>query len=376
MKRKPKKAEDNKTIKQLKSEFSKLKEDYKDVLKAIKDETFARNKAEEEARVLKATLEAQNDLKSPLIDIDKTDNEKMDTEDVFEALKPKIKTFDCNMCSEKYKAESDFEIHKKSQHKEQQKSCNNCTLVFRTSEELQIHGLTHKIGSFNCNKCEIPFRSEMELTTHLKMHRIDEPYKCEFCEDTFDTKKSLTDHALEHVSNKSINCNKSSKMSGPVAQSTEHDERSRMTEINCNKCEKAYTSMSNLRRHDWRSHRAVKCNICDETIENRHEIGNHRRSKHQLYKKSICRYYPECLDGDECLFAHEQPKGFKNGGPICPNGQTCSDQSCRYSEAYHRSAKDILCKFQAQCNRKFCPFQHSVARLAFLADASLLKNQK
>merc|ERR1712179_401165 len=105
--------------------------------------------------------------------------------------------------------------------------------------------------------------------------------------------------------------------------------------------------------------RVVNCNICDELIESREEIANHRKTKHQLFKKSICRFYPQCLDGDECLFSHELIQGSKNGAFLCPNGQTCSDQSCKFTEANHKNANEILCKFQAQCNRKFCPFQHT-----------------
>ena len=82
--------------------------------------------------------------------------------------------------------------------------------------------------------------------------------------------------------------------------------------------------MSNLRRHDWRSHRDVKCAICDDRIESRQEIGNHRQSKHQIFKKTFCRFYPECLDGDECLFSHEQENKSLNGSQLCPRGPTCS----------------------------------------------------
>ena len=69
----------------------------------------------------------------------------------------------------------------------------------------------------------------------------------------------------------------------------------------CNKCEREYTEMGKLRRHDWRSHREVSCNICGEWIENRQNIGNHRQEKHQIFRKSLCRFFPNCVDEDECF---------------------------------------------------------------------------
>ena len=76
--------------------------------------------------------------------------------------------------------------------------------------------------------------------------------------------------------------------------------------MKCNKCEKEYNDMSKLRRHDWRDHREVPCNICGDLIENRQNIGNHRKTKHNIFKKVLCRFFPDCLDGNECFFAHDK----------------------------------------------------------------------
>ena len=134
--------------------------------------------------------------------------------------------------------------------------------------------------------------------------------------------------------------------------------------------------MKELRRHDWRSHRAVNCNICDEKIESRQDKGDHRKIRHQLSKRIVCRFYPQCLDGVECFFEHDLLNRPLNRAPLCPRGQSCSDQSCEYSEGSHKNPNHILCKFQAQCNRKLCHFQHSVPRTAFLAEASSMRNQR
>ena len=369
------KVNDDRAINLLKIEVSKLKEDYKDCVKAIKDETFARNKAEEEVKVLKATLKALDDLKQPEIDIDQVDSEKMETGEESEALEPDLTTANCKTCNEKYKNVCDLKIHMRDSHEQQQKSCSLCKLVFKNAGELEIHMATHTTESLGCNICQIKFNNESDRINHLKIHVEDGPYTCDLCENLFKDQKSLSDHAQEHVSNNSTDGKKSRNMPGLIAQVKEHEEKHEQKKFICCKCEKVYSSMSQLRRHDWRSHRAVNCNICDDRIESREQIGDHRKSKHQLFKKTICRFYPQCLDGEECLFAHEQIKSVKNGTFLCPMGRTCSDQSCKFSEANHKNENEILCKFQAQCNRKFCPFQHSVARIGFLENVSPIKNQ-
>ena len=357
------KEKDDKAINHLKIEISKVKEEYKECLKAIKDETFARNKAEEEAKVLRATLEAHNDLKQQSV------SEEMDTEEARNA------TFDCTICTEKYEDKHDLECHLRDHHTEPENKCSICNFVFKTPEDLQNHKTTHNTEFMNCDVCKITFRSNNELNNHLKTHKVEEHYKCELCENMFKDKKSFTDHAIEHVSNTSSKCNKSGKISESKIQVTQHEEKNERDEFKCKKCEKVYSSMSNLRRHDWRSHRDVKCNICDDRIESRQEIGKHRQNKHQIFRKTFCRFYPECLDGDECLFSHEQENESLNGAQLCPRGQTCSDQSCKFTEANHRNVNNILCKFQAKCSRKFCPFQHSVTRTAFLGEVRSIRNQ-
>ena len=121
--------------------------------------------------------------------------------------------------------------------------------------------------------------------------------------------------------------------------------------------------MSKLRRHDWRSHRKVSCNICEEVLKGRKDIGYHRRLKHGMFKKLMCRFYPSCLDEDECFFSHEESD---MRSPICPRGQNCFEQSCQYSDYNHKSLNDMKCRFQENCNRKFCVFQHLVERMSFL----------
>ena len=106
---------------------------------------------------------------------------------------------------------------------------------------------------------------------------------CQKCEINFDAKSKLEKH---------IQC---------------HEERSRenvQQTLECNKCDKVYGNISKLRRHDWRSHREVDCTVCGERLESRQNISQHRKDKHQMFKIAKCKFFPQCIDADECFFTH------------------------------------------------------------------------
>ena len=122
--------------------------------------------------------------------------------------------------------------------------------------------------------------------------------------------------------------------------------------------------MSKLRRHDWRCHRQIECNICGELIPSRQDIKQHRELKHKMFRRVFCRYFPNCLDEEDCLFEHTAKEGSRNEDDYCVNGQKCNDQSCNFSEQKHFEVR-MLCKFQANCNRLNCSYKHSAPRKTF-----------
>ena len=141
------------------------------------------------------------------------------------------------------------------------------------------------------------------------------------------------------------------------------------SESKCSKCEKVYTNMGKLRRHDWRSHRAIECNICGITLKSRDEISNHRKLEHNLSRKIRCKYFPSCIDEDECFFEHDQndvSKVEKRKSRFCLKGEKCEDQSCEYSEMNH-NVKNVVCKYQSKCNKQDCMFKHLMEKASFLA---------
>ena len=206
---------------------------------------------------------------------------------------------------------------------------NNRSKKSRKSDDNSINNQTSAKELFECDQCDKKFKETSELKDHMKYHI--------------------------QVNNKS--------------------------ETKCDKCDKKYSNMSKLRRHDWRSHREIECNICGDKLESRQDISLHRQIEHQMFRKVTCKFFPECIDGDECFFEHkdnnqaEMNKNSKNVD-ICPNGEKCSDQSCSYSEWKHIKGYNALCKFQANCNRVNCMFVHNVQRKAFLGAGFLNSKEK
>ena len=134
----------------------------------------------------------------------------------------------------------------------------------------------------------------------------------------------------------------------------------------CNKCDRTYPTMSKLRRHDWRSHREIECNLCGNMISSRQEIKAHRESTHNMFRRIFCRFYPDCLDEEECLYEHGNDDEVNTKKDFCVNGDKCDDQECNFSEQRHEQKQKVLCKFQSNCTRLHCPYKHNSTRKAFL----------
>ena len=331
----------SKQIKSLEIEVKNLKEEYTQCLEALSKETYERNKAEELNKIIMETIEAENKQKTQEDDVRRveTSEEEMlvEEQDVQAWSKPKDHvrneheksiSYKCNFCVATFKIKSDLEKHIKSHHENKISfKCESCQLSYKTPQDLDKHTRSVHVGNI----------AQKEDTTEHEL-------KCETCNKTFKEEERLRDHMI-----------------------TIHAEKV----FTCQICNKSYCSMGLLRRHDWRSHREIDCNICGETIQSRQDIKSHRQTEHQMFNKVFCKYFPACLDGDECFFEHEKDYNVSdtNDGLNCPNGERCADQSCKFSEQRHTVT--ILCKFQANCKRLNCPYKHNVPRKAFLEQGSI-----
>ena len=94
-----------------------------------------------------------------------------------------------------------------------------------------------------------------------------------------------------------------------------------------------------------------------------------------MTNKVYCRFFPSCIDGDECLYEHGKANVKKREYGLCANGVECRDQSCKYNDKEHKKSKD-LCRFQVNCNRLNCIYKHTKPRHAFLEEGGQISNKK
>ena len=116
---------------------------------------------------------------------------------------------------------------------------------------------------------------------------------------------------------------------------------------------------------------SIECNICGEQLESRDHISNHRKQVHKMLKKIKCKFFPDCLDGDECFFVHDDISSLENEkNRYCLEGEKCLDQSCEFPEREHKNGSNTFCRYQSKCKKPVCRFKHVVEKASFLEDCT------
>ena len=205
----------------------------------LKNETYARLKAEETSKVLKDIVEANIKLQT----------QNHDTGDVMEVdIQKEVEVSN--------KVIVDVETRAEKVSEENYFVCDKCESIFMASDDLQDHNKTHHSEPFQCVNCDEVFETHGNLKDHseskhssIQIQDSTESFECLICKECFNDKESCESHKLKH------------------------------NHIKCVKCDKSYQDMASLRRHDWRCHRTVKCNLCDETLSSRQDIASHREKK-------------------------------------------------------------------------------------------------
>ena len=336
----------------VKKEMQTLKEEYKQCMEALKEETYDKNKAEALYKAIK----------------DKIDTEKNENEETTEKTSDKEEhNSEEEMSVDEENKEEDWEEQRKKKKTKAsmvQTQCDKCKRIFKSISDLKEHNVEKHSDKQNkiflkCTKCDAKLRTEEELKKHCGIaHLLDKAREvcseCTKCDAAFNTGEELGEHLR-----------------------LAHGNEDMVAEKKCLKCDKVYSTISKLRRHDWRCHREIECNNCVEIIGSRQDLKKHRELQHQMFRKVSCRFFPNCMDEDECLYEHEgtNTEEYNNGKSFCLNGSNCDDQSCRFSEQSHLKDR-VLCRFQSRCNRLNCSYKHTVARKAFLEEGQLGNKRK
>ena len=281
----------------------------------------------------------------------------------------------CDTCKKVCNNQSQLNEHLKTHTQKNIFTCQKCNKNFKAQSILENHEKEHTKNSlYLCQECNEQFEEKSLLDNHLEKHEA--VYKCVDCDKTFSNEKWREEHQKNHINKDNFNCESCGLIYTGQTELMSHKRthiiNNQEVELKCSKCEKVYPNMSKLRRHDWRSHRTVNCNICGLSLESREDISNHRKIEHNLFRKMKCRYFPNCIDENECFFEHEEQDSTQLEEKIgksryCLKGESCEDQSCEYSEVNHLNVKNVLCRFQAKCNKAECMFKHTMERASFLA---------
>ena len=354
------KLEFSKNQKKQKSEINALIEDYKSCMEDLRKETHARNEAETLVKVLKETLEVKDDLKKH------ENNEGMEVDDSKENCETNRGEWEQQRKEKRkvkkraFRSDSVNEIF----------TCSQCDKTFLIEGDLREHVKIHVQSKFQCEECEEIFGVETSLKNHALIHTRNKSNDCMECDEKFTLKSEIMEHIVSHSQKITVDYEHCGKKFMEECELVEHMKshvhNTGNSALQCNICDKRYGEIRKLRRHDWRSHRGIDCTICNEKLLSREEIKGHRQTKHKMFRKIACKFFPDCLDGDECLFEHENLKSDGLDSSMCPNGLNCVDQSCVFSEQKHKRSNRELCRYQAKCNRSGCRFTHNVERTAFL----------
>ena len=61
-------------------------------------------------------------------------------------------------------------------------------------------------------------------------------------------------------------------------------------------------------------------------VASRKDIKNHREQEHQMFRRVFCKYFPKCMEVDECLFEHGENVGEDDVNSQCSKEENCDDK--------------------------------------------------
>ena len=138
-----------------------------------------------------------------------------------------IKTFDCDQCDKKYRANKDLTIHKRIHSGETPFVCQTCSKGFRSGSLLRAHMQTHGDKKHTCEFCGRLFLRRTSLLSHKKLVHYEKilidggveesvakqlvctsrkTYECDECDKKYLSNKDLTIHKRLHTGDAPFVC--------------------------------------------------------------------------------------------------------------------------------------------------------------------------
>ena len=172
--------------------------------------------------------------------------------------KPKEKTFECDICVERFSRRDGLESHCKRMHQQKEFVCEICENEFSTVNELANHtAINHNQNkvTLKCEACTKTFPSEIYLKKHVKyIHDESKLFRCDKCDKPYSSKRGLLDHITtihsDEVRSKIYHtCQICNKQCFGLKVLREHMRCHKSKIYECDNCKKIFAKKDSLRQH-------------------------------------------------------------------------------------------------------------------------------
>ena len=218
-----------------------------------------------------------------------------------------IEATKCSLCGEgfaitKYHGLSE---HIKTHHPDQAVKCDQCSYVFLSDHQLQVHvkrshskatSLRNRTMSVKCTMCDEVFRRQLTMENHLiRYHQQKAKRTCRYCGKGFVAAYLLKNHEFGHSGVQSFLCTHCGKRFKTLYNLKVHQKGhlpKGTPRYQCTLCGNEYYRKDKLDNHRFKEHQeqmVFRCFKCGNRFESAELLAEHKKGKGEQCVKSICK---------------------------------------------------------------------------------------
>ena len=204
------------------------------------------------------------------------------------------KTVICDVCSKKYRTESQLRKHFKDRHSDIIFNCDICEFKSTRKNEVTRHKRrVHEKSSrdFTCEYCGFTSKYNQTLDDHKQAQHgnpNDPDFLCDECSYTTKVKRALVKHKNQHrkKNNYTFTCQLCSEKLKTEKSLLSHEKMVHGIEHSnkCDQCDYNPAKKSNLKKHKLSAHGNLEflCTHCPWKTKEKSNLNKHLRMKHNL----------------------------------------------------------------------------------------------